>query len=135
MDSRTFCNIPLLTIPTATYRWGKVPCGLMWGTKKGNRWSLHMRTADASVLFFFDRSTDSECFRTLNYEHDTHSVTQRRRAVPHGFTCVHRKSLQQQLLALRINESLVCITGRRYGPRIQYPRTWFPKLWYTYHQW
>jgi hypothetical protein len=65
-----------------------------------------MTTADASVLFFSDRSIDSECFRTLNYEHDTRNVMLLRRAVPHGLTCVHRKSVQQQLLALLINESL-----------------------------
>jgi hypothetical protein len=65
-----------------------------------------MTTADASVLFFFDRSTNSEYFRALNYEHDTRSVMLLRRAVPRGLTCVHRKSLQQQLLALFDNESL-----------------------------
>jgi hypothetical protein len=92
-----------------------------------------MRTTDASVFFFFDRSTDGECFCTLNYEHDTYSVMLLRCAVPHGFTCVDRKVLEQQLLALLVDESLVCITGRRYGSRIQYPRTWFPKQ-YAYHQ-
>jgi hypothetical protein len=73
----------------------------------------------ASVSVLFDRSTDREKFRQLNYEHEARSVAVRRRAgtVSHVLSWPERV-LQQHWQCL-VDERLVCHGGKAFTQEIR----------------